>query len=133
MAGLKELLTILTVVAQNAWEDKTKAFRQKISPIEKKKVASTQLKEFLKDWLDWAEGKDYRYPHNIRSGLCLDVSTVDSSLKYELTNLFEFEVWPFGKTEYCNCARQGAQHKDPNRLAWVRAALNDTLDEWRLQ
>lgn len=89
--------------------------------------ASNELKEFLQDWLSWAEDRNSGYIYDDHVGLCHNSDGYDTSyiLHTELMILFNYDAYPFGKSAY-------KEHQDPNRLAWVKAALNDTLDTWEL-
>lgn len=104
-----------------------------------KKIASNELKKFLQDWLDWAEGgaeDDYKYI--ACCGLCGSTTSYYDNIdeikcaRIELRKLFHGVTYPFGEENYDIREYRNTQHQDPNRLAWVRAALNDTLDTWEL-
>lgn len=99
-----------------------------------KKIASNELKEFLQDWLNWAEGRESKVEYNPRLGLCAESQYWCDGfvLRAELVYLFDKLDYPFGETEWDKCNDSYTQHQDPNRLAWVKAALNDTLDTWEL-
>lgn len=98
-----------------------------------KKIASNELKAFLQDWLNWAEGRESNITYRKGGGLCSNSHLYDSSLmiQNELHRIFN-NSHPFGYGNYYHRLSNGTQHQDPNRLAWVRAALNDTLDTWEL-
>lgn len=98
------------------------------------RIASNELKAFLQDWLDWAEGRESKYKYNEHKGLCVSAAVFDDCLilMEELDDIFTHNCFPFGVNEYSIRRRNNTQHQDPNRLAWVRAALNDTLDTWEL-
>lgn len=97
--------------------------------------ASNELKQFLQDWLNWAEAGGVGEEFDVFCGLCTNSIkySAECDLSDELDILFGSNSTPFGKQQYCNSRRNLNQHQDPNRLAWVRAALNDTLDTWELQ
>lgn len=96
--------------------------------------ASDELKQFLQAWLDWAEAGGVGEEFVPRSGLCHMLQTKwDMLLTDELDLLFNDKSYPFGEDEFDRRMANNTQHLDPNRLAWVRAALNDTLDTWELQ
>lgn len=98
-----------------------------------KKIASNELKEFLQDWLNWAEGRQSKVYYNAGCGLCSSLFRYGGNVKYEeLDSLFNYKPDPFGVSNYFIRQRLLTQHQDPNRLAWVKAALNDTLDTWEL-
>ena len=101
-----------------------------------KKIASDELKEFLQDWLNWAEGRESKHGYIDGIGLCSSAHRFSDdqsiNLHDEISILFDYNDFPFGEREYFDRAYDGTQHQDPNRLAWVKAALNDTLDTWEL-
>lgn len=97
-----------------------------------KKIASNELKDFLQDWLNWAEGRESRFEYEPYEGLCCSSHAYSDLLCLELDILFDQETLPFGESEYRRRFDDDTQHQDPNRLAWVKAALNDTLDTWEL-
>lgn len=102
--------------------------------MEMKKIASNELKEFLQDWLNWAEGRESRFEYEPHYGLCSASIVYDKHLVImcKLDEMFNDDAYPFGGDEYRRRKRFATQHQDPNRLAWVKAALNDTLDTWEL-
>lgn len=97
-----------------------------------KKIASNELKEFLQDWLNWAEGRESRSGYEPYEGLCCASQYYSDLLSVELDELFDGDEYPFGRNNYIRRFNLDTQHQDPNRLAWVKAALNDTLDTWEL-
>lgn len=99
-----------------------------------KKIASNELKAFLQDWLNWAEGRESIHDYYGYGGLCVCTFCFDIShaLHHQLNALFDSEPYPFGVVAYHEFRMGKPKHQDPNRLAWVRAALNDTLDTWEL-
>lgn len=97
-----------------------------------KKIASNELKDFLQDWLSWVEGCISKVKYHKSIGLCYYAARSGYGLGDEIMNLFDGEEYPFGRYHYIVRSHSGTQHQDPNRLAWVKAALNDTLDTWEL-
>lgn len=101
------------------------------------------LIHFLQSWLEWAEGgaqpTDYLALSHSRWGLCGciedyaeiradEVNEVADTIRWEIEEaLDEFwdcsEDYPFGRMEFLDRQRDRTQHRDPNRLAWVRAQL----------
>lgn len=108
---------------------------------------SDNLKAFLREWLDWAEAgapdsaeHTERNPNRFdsRYGLCgntcefeelsLDVHPDDTGdLEVELSGLFEAQGlhrgYPFGQDAYDVDTERGTQHRNTNRLLWVRTQL----------
>lgn len=86
---------------------------------------SPQLKQFLSDWLAWAEGgAPEGEPFNRAFGLCR--SSRHYGVTEELTALFRAQglndAIPFGP-DYWDRSWPGTQHLCPKRLAWVRKQL----------
>lgn len=96
--------------------------------------ASNELKAFLQDWLNWAEGRNSEFHYNPCVGLCANSERFDIDLiiREELGIMFNWCAYPFGEDHYDERMFNDTQHQDTNRLAWVKAALNDTLDTWEL-
>lgn len=101
---------------------------------------SDLLREFLKAWLEWAEGDvSDSTPFDATAGLCWNARLYILALPvrpigvspYDLSDELEFifrdgglcRSYPFGKNAYKDAEALQAMHKDPNRLAWVRKQL----------
>ncbi len=89
---------------------------------------SEPLRQFLTDWLAWAEGEAVdRKPFWRWWGLCGNALTLDDDILDDLRDLllrdFGSTPYPFGSSAYCTARAARTQHLDPNRLAWVRAKL----------
>lgn len=91
---------------------------------------SPEMKRFLTEWLEWAEGESPEDTDHFRtiSGLCFCARCYGGPvLEEELDGLFEAQsmcaAYPFGKEAYRCALDEDAIHKDPNRLAWVRKQL----------
>lgn len=88
------------------------------------------LRQFLADWLAWAEAGAPEHPVFRRDyGLCGSLQKYAGlyegrRLEDELLRLFNFTVFPFGSSqEFHQQTRDGTQHENPARLAWVRQQL----------
>lgn len=96
---------------------------------------SEQMKQFLTEWLAWAEADAPVHPvFKAHRGLCSnlyqwscdnpDISVSKFAyLGCELTELFNSEVYPFGKDDYMRDYKSRTQHRNGKRLAWVREQL----------
>lgn len=100
---------------------------------------SDDLKAFLAAWLTWAEGEAQELtPFTRKYGLCSNVCYYcevmfpgdylrAERLEYALAKLLKITtgdtMYPFGKVQYATNVDSLTQHKDPQRLAWVRAQL----------
>lgn len=87
-----------------------------------------ETRQFLKEWLEWAENGAPEHPVFDRSdGLCRSAAEYDdlnnTDTHSDLRKAFDGESCPFGDDEYWRCAIARTQHLDPNRLAWVRANI----------
>lgn len=79
------------------------------------------LRQFLSDWLAWAEAGAPEHEVFVRfGGLC--VAAPDDT-RDELYDLFN-DPYPFGGSkDYWERAEHCTQHENPARLAWVRQQL----------
>ena len=92
---------------------------------------SPELRQFLTDWLAWAEaGAPPLQPFSRRSGLCsaTHMASGGSALQQELQALllryFGPTDFPFGgEARYHRDASFGTQHENMLRVQWVRAVL----------
>jgi hypothetical protein len=93
---------------------------------------SPELRAFLADWLAWVErGAPEGEPYSREFGLCASVYSYarlaprvsGHDLHVELCILFGDCDFPFGFENYDQRNFDETQHKDPARLAWVRAQL----------
>lgn len=107
-------------------------------------VSSKDLARFYAEWLDIAETYDYPDPMPARApwfrsynGLCSNIREwlyytpdadtgiiVEMSLQFDAVTDSSY-AYPFGYAAYQTAKRTNSMHKDPNRLAWVRARLAD--------
>ena len=101
-------------------------------------MISEQLYAFLKAWLNWAEnGAKNGYPFGRSVGLCRSAVSyagdnfggIMGGLMGELMSIWEEEhldhCYPFGEEEYRASRLKNSQHKDPNRLAWVKSKIKE--------
>lgn len=97
---------------------------------------SEDLKNFLQEWLEWAEGRNEKAQFSAGAGLCHNyfkwclaekVPNL-SSRKHEVTDILVKDGldqhYPFGGFHtYDNERFWKTMHKNPERLAWVRKQL----------
>jgi len=83
------------------------------------------LRQFLADWLAWAEAGAPEHPvFHRRGGLCVLASRVSYYLNSELEDVFDEIFYPFGGYEEYHRRRiDETQHENPARRAWVRQQL----------
>lgn len=103
------------------------------------------LRSFLQAWYDWAidESRSYDVFSTTRA-LC--VSAVDycksqgirlenTDFKNKLPPLFVqsglCSIYPFGRDNYESFLDNGVVHLDKNRLSWVKAYLDNDLENWK--
>lgn len=103
------------------------------------------LRSFLQAWYDWAidESRSYDVFSTTRA-LC--AATIDycssqgNQVKYieiksQLTPLFGKSglcpVYPFGRENYYSFLDEHVAHLDKNRLSWVKAYLDNDLENWK--
>lgn len=100
-------------------------------------VQETIILGFLKDWLNWAEGRPSRIIYQGSAGLCqgcesyafaehgMDMGSEFSSMV--LRNMFRADglstSFPFGYHDYMECKREHNQHTCPKRLFWVQVTI----------
>ena len=89
---------------------------------------SSELREFLQSWLQWAElGAPNVRIFDRTKGLCYCTMSweerYDVDIIAELDDLFLDERYPFGMKEYADASKDGTMHLDVNRLTWVRKQL----------
>jgi hypothetical protein len=92
---------------------------------------SDDLIAFLKAWHDWAtNGAPNGKPFFRCVGLCsnveefFDEGPVVGKVEREIEGIFSGEEFPFGgPVAYEDRRVKESQHKNPERLAWVRAKL----------
>lgn len=86
-----------------------------------------KLKQFLAEWLAWAEADAPEHPvFTARFGLCYNLaqwSGLDYELAFELAEIFNGDSYPFGEYKYNLDCMNNTQHRNPARLAWVRKQL----------
>jgi hypothetical protein len=93
------------------------------------KVVTPALRQFLADWLAWAEAGAPEHPNFGRSnGLCVLAhyarGEILHDLRKQLRASFEETPYPFGGSrEFSQRAFDRTQHLNPARLAWVRQQL----------
>lgn len=107
-----------------------------------KDVYNRVLRDFLGDWLEWANSEDLLSKQCVRycryEGLCGSLymyirahGYTDNILywgcSFELERAFEKDglntKYPFGKSEYSIRYKEDTQHKCPKRLKWVSKKL----------
>ncbi len=98
---------------------------------------SPELRQFLTDWLDWAEaggsGVAFRQYYSLCSNLklyCQGFEVVKTTiLLQELKKLFIYkgldEKYPFGQAQFENDVFNYSMHKCEKRLAFVRKVLSE--------
>lgn len=87
---------------------------------------SKELKTFLTNWLKWAEnGAPEDEPYSRYYGLCCNAP---GEVFLELLTVLG-DDYPFGREEHDKRKVEKTQHLDPNRLAWVRATLEENSHE----
>lgn len=104
-------------------------------------MISEQLYAFLKAWLNWAENGAENDKPFIRSvGLCRSArnyaednfGNIVGGIVGELISIWREEhldhCYPFGEDEYLASRLKNSQHKDPNRLAWVKSKIKEYED-----
>ena len=96
---------------------------------------SPELRAFLTEWLAWAEADAPEHEvFSGHTGLCNNVcwwteenlQSTSFWLLRELEERLGDPSFPFGRAEYTRARRAGLQHRDPNRLAWVRTQLGES-------
>lgn len=94
----------------------------------------TNFRDFLVDWLAWAEaGGEGLSPagHAYRKdwGLCTNArrfwDDVMDPMEDWLVADFGDSASPFGMDEYVERQHEGTQHQCPKRLAWVRKTIEE--------
>lgn len=101
--------------------------------------SSPSLHAFYISWLKWAEGSPISIHYDVNAGLCksaqeyacfvgVSPALIQRELQLQFVKDKRNHTFPFGRDEYF--LRFGAltQHKDPNRLTWVRARIADGAD-----
>lgn len=107
-------------------------------------VSSKDLARFYAEWLDIAETYDYPEPvpeqapwFSGRNGLCSNIRDwlyytpdANAGVIMEMSDQLDAlhgraDAYPFGFEAYRAAKLNNSMHKDPNRLAWVRARLAD--------
>lgn len=82
------------------------------------------LRQFLTDYLAWAEADAPDDRFNRWHGLCVNAERESRDLLCELNALFCGEVHPFGGIHMYWAESEGRTiHRNPDRLAWIRAKL----------
>lgn len=108
-------------------------------------VLSKNLRQFLTEWYEWAttEPVEDKFPHLREAGLCSGLwrwcgkngmgNQSYRVLFREMQALFGKDnlegLYPFGENNFNCCMYARSQHKDPNRLAWVKGILNQGTDQ----
>ena len=84
------------------------------------------LRQFLADWLAWAEAGAPKHPVFTRHwGLCgCAFHYGGHRLRHEVRKALSFVSYPFGgENEFNIRIKDRTQHLNPARLAWVRQQL----------
>jgi hypothetical protein len=84
------------------------------------------LRQFLADWLAWAEAGAPEHPVFVRGrGLCGCAFNYGGyMLRHEVRKALDFVTYPFGGgNEFHIRMEDRTQHENPARLAWVRHQL----------
>lgn len=91
-----------------------------------------ELKQFLTEWLAWAEAGAPEHGKFSNYGLCNNSQNYLFSVGQELTSVLSADFsdnydWPFNENlgEYLREVRRSKVHLNPARLAWVRAKLGE--------
>lgn len=108
-------------------------------------VLSKDLRQFLTEWYEWAttEPVEDKFPLERGAGLCANLwqwcgknglgNQSYRVLNREMKLLFVKDgldiTYPFGENSFNWCMCTGSQHKDPNRLAWVKSILTQGGDQ----
>lgn len=92
---------------------------------------TNQMREFLSDWLHWAESGAPAHPAFTRhNGLC-DAAYKTHGYAFDtvLKRLFCEDgldpVYPFGERDFWIDHEDATQHLNADRLAWVRSKLEE--------
>lgn len=94
----------------------------------------TALRDFLVDWLAWAEaggnglspaGHAYRKGRGLCANVCKSSLTAYWQLDKRLEEDFDDPSWPFGQDDYSMRQAHQTQHQCPKRLAWVRKTIKE--------
>lgn len=90
----------------------------------------TALRDFLADWLAWAEAGGEEFSpagHGYRKywGLCSNAEEFWEGVEDQLDDRLDDEPYPFGFEEYEAGRWSQTQHQCPKRLAWVRKTIEE--------
>jgi hypothetical protein len=103
-------------------------------------LVKTHLLMFLQEWDAWAEAGALDNTFDKRVGLCTSLrhwlgdfrenGEHKKEIQTLLTNDFGSPgAYPFGVGAYYHARREGTIHLDPNRRAWVKAKIQELLDD----
>lgn len=95
-----------------------------------------ELVKFYQSYWDWVnKGAPDLEPFARNLGLCSNLcycvysfyacQDIKKAMKLQFTEAGLNRTFPFGEEEYDMHGMDETMHKDPNRLAWVRARLQD--------
>lgn len=104
------------------------------------KKSSPALLSFYRDWLEWAEadapeGSPFGFTAGI--GLCSmsfwhakysgheTPHKVESEINRQFRDAGKSAYYPFGEATYYRESENGTIHKNPKRLAWVMARIEE--------